>query len=158
MIAAGGGPGGREPWWRQRAQRFRGRHGLFVALIVGGVIAGAVVPTLMFGERTSAGYGQVGLLPGDSVPHGWHRCTGAGRFADVKSRARLYVTSGSSTTILRISDGHLLANGRCEFPFTFKGAGRPDLVFEIRNVARWSVTEVDLTRPLELTVDQASTL
>jgi hypothetical protein len=60
--------------------------------------------------------------------------------------------------VVRLGEGHLVASGRCEFPFVFGGSGRGQHVFEIKNVARWSLTGVDLTRPLELTVDQASIL
>ena len=148
--------------YRARSRQFREFYGfsyeVFAALLVGGILAAVMIPWLLFGERTSPGYGQVGLLPGDSVPDGFNRCTGTGRFADVRSGAKLYVTSGVSTTALRIGEGHLLASGRCEFPFVLGGSGRGQHVFEIKNVARWSLTGVDLTRPLELTVDQASIL
>jgi len=146
---------------RRRAQRFRElygfSYGLFGALVVGGILVAAVVPALLFGERTPTPYGQLGLLPGDSVPAGWHRCTGTGRFVEIRQRAKLSITTGGSNTFVYIGEGHLQASGRCEFPFFF---GAPttsrDFVFEIKDVARWSLTGVDLSRPLELTVDQTA--
>jgi hypothetical protein len=122
------------------ARRFPGRtygfsYELFGALLVGGILVAAVVPALLFGERTPTPYGQIGLLPGDSVPAGWHRCTGTGRFVEIRQRAKLSITTGGSNTFVHIGEGHLQASGRCEFPFFF-GAPTTSRDFRVRDQRR----------------------
>jgi hypothetical protein len=156
-------------WWgvlfgfRENKRRFEDFYGFgyfkFAALIVVGGLAAVLVPWFLFAGPMIHVQGQVGLLPGDSAPHGLHGCSGRGRLADIRAGATLRVKPGNGYGGVRIGDGHLLASGRCEFQFGFTATTeRGDYVFEIANVARWSLTNVDLNRPVELTVDRLSML
>jgi hypothetical protein len=130
---------------------------VLVALIgfIAFFIVGGVIPELI-GPGTIDVYGQVALLPGDFALHGADRCSGQGRYAEISEGKKIMIGGGGWAAAPSLSDGYF-RRGRCEFPFR-QGvpAGHGTYVFEARRVARWVVAEKDLSRPLELTIDQSS--
>jgi hypothetical protein len=132
------------------------QHRLLIGLAGIVVVLFAQALPYMLGHGGIDVYGQVGLLPGDFASDGAGRCSGQGRYAELRNGNKIKVTSGNTLDAPVLGDGHLV-NGRCEFPFHVEvPKGQGTYVFEAQPVARWTVAEADLARRLELTVDKSS--